>query len=179
MAQKISSRHHCDEILQIVPLFKAGLMAPLAGISEINLNHSFANHKMTIGQIAVHSSAWAVYFLTEPKPWEKVEWTCMKCEYPLTLKFVYSIVNRGIIKMESILNMANDTSLEINTEGNKGPGYIICRLLLHILSHSNQMAYLRQLLDPQWGFGSHFGDMASAFINLDYSTTRDISVPGF
>ena len=32
------------------------------------------------------------------------------------------------------------------------------------------MSYLRQLLDPEWEFGGHFGDMASAIIKTKYST---------
>lgn len=169
-------------ILSIVPVFKAGLLASLENITENHLNHVFADHKMTIGQIAVHCTAWARYFLTEiiynEKPWEVVPRTCKPCEYPLTLDFVRATIDDGFQALTETLQMVSDEELEVYND-RKGPGYIICRLLLHALTHSNQMAYLRQLLDKDWGFGTHFGDMATAFINLDYHTTRDLTIPGF
>jgi len=41
------------------------------------------------------------------------------------------------------------------------------------------MSYLRQLLDPEWKFGSNFGDMTTALIGLSYHTDRDYNIKGF
>lgn len=176
----VSSQKHCLELLETIKTMEKGLNAPLENISQEHLNYVFADHKMTIGQIAIHCTAWAEYFMAgeNKKPWELEKWTCRPCEYPLTLDFVYSVVKSGFDAIRKKLESINDDILEIEN-GKKGPGYIICRLQLHALAHSNQMAYLRQLLEPSWEFGSHFGDMATAYIQLGYSTDRDISVRGF
>ena len=171
-------RANCDAILSILPTFYEGLTAPLENIPEDHLNHVFASHKMTIGQIAIHCTAWMTYFLTNPKPWDVVPWTCKIVEYPLKLTAVHEIIDEGFATMRLVLSELDDTRLEVDG-GKKGDGYIISRLLHHILAHSNQMSYLRQLLEPDWGFGGHFGDMASALIALPYHTARDLKVRGF
>jgi hypothetical protein len=147
-----------------------GLRAPLEGISQAHLNHVFAPNKMTIGQTAVHTMAWPRYFLSEEKPWEVVEWTCRPCEYPLATAFVSAVIDDGVDAIRETLERINDAGLEARPDGMKGPGYIICRVLLHTMVHANQMSYLRQLLGPDWKFGRHFGDMATAYIRVSYHT---------
>ena len=181
MVNYMSSRTHCDELLSILSTMEAGFRSPLEGISQDHLNHVFAEHKMTIGQIAIHHTAWSQYFMALPndKPWEVVPWTCRPCEYPLSLEFINSVMDDGFNALRDKLEHINDDLLEIDEEGNKGPGYIIYRLQMHAIAHSNQMSYLRQLLDPEWKFGTHFGDMATALIGLSYKTTRDLRIQGF
>ncbi len=174
----MSERANCDALLAIIPTFYNGLRAPLEGISEEHLNHVFAEHKMTIGQIAIHCTAWMTSHLSDPKPWEVVPWTCKEVSYPLSLAAVEDIIEQGFATMRDLLSSITDSQLE-EINGKKGPGYIASRLLHHILAHSNQMSYLRQILDPEWQFGGHFGDMASALIALPYSTTRDVQIKGF
>ncbi|MHA2091265.1 MAG: hypothetical protein ACW98K_10430 [Candidatus Kariarchaeaceae archaeon] len=176
----MSTRKFCDELLSILDTMEFGLRAPLENITEDHLNHVFASHKMTIGQIAIHCTAWAEYFMADDnnKPWKVQQWTCRPCTYPLTFEFVDDTINRGFAAIRDKLLSIDDAGLEI-IDGEKGPGYIIYRLQQHILAHSNQMAYLRQLLDSNWDFGTHFGDMASALIKLSYSTSRDHAIPGF
>jgi len=177
----MSSRTHCNEFLDLLSIMEDGFRSPLDGISQDHLNHVFAEHKMTIGQIAVHHAAWAEYFMApyNEKPWDVVKWTCRPCEYPLNMKFVNSVIDNGFMAIRNKLESINDELLEIDQEGNKGPGYIVYRLQMHAIAHSNQMSYLRQLLDPEWQFGSHFGDMATALIGLSYKTTRDLRIQGF
>lgn len=175
------SKKNCDELLELTYVMEAGLRSPLNGILEEHLNHSFASHKMTIGQIAVHCTGWAQYFMAEEdsKPFELAKWTAKPMEYPLTLRDVNQAIDEGFVAMRKILTTQNDDILEITRDGKKGKGYIIYRLMIHALTHSNQMAYLRQLLDPLWEFGGHFGDMASAIIRTKYYTARDLSIQGF
>lgn len=171
-------RDNCNELLKLTDAIEPGFWAPLENISKEFLNHSFALHKMTIGQIALHCSAWASYFIAEEKPWEVQKWTCRPVEYPLTLDVVNQSIKEGFLAIKNKLNSIDDEILEIENK-EKGKGYIIYRLLIHFMAHGNQMAYLRQLLEPDWDFGSHFGDSASAIINTKYSTMRDIDVRGF
>lgn len=175
----MSSRKHCDELLGIIDITEKGLRASLQGISEKQLNHVFAENKMTIGQIAVHTMAWPRYFLSEIPPWKETKWTCRPCVYPLTNSFVSDVIDDGCLAMRSFLSEANDELLEVDEHGNKGKGYILYRLQLHTMVHSNQMSYLRQLLDKDWSFGTHFGDMATAIISISYHTTKDLNIGGF
>jgi hypothetical protein len=156
-----------------------GLRAPLEGISLEQLNHEFAAHKMTIGQIAVHSMAWPQYLLSDEPPWEEVVDTCMPCEYPLTIDFVDGVVTGGCATMRDTLRDLNDGLLEVDAMGRRGFGYLLCRLQHHTMVHANQMAYLRSMLDAEWDFGSHFGDMATAYIRMPYHTEKDVRVRGF
>ncbi len=174
-------KKNCEELLELTYVMEAGLRAPLDGIREEHLNYSFASHKMTIGQIAVHCTGWAQYFMADDdhKPFELANWTARPMVYPLTLIDVNQAIDNGFAAVREILITQNDEILEITEDGNKGKGYIIYRLMIHALTHSNQMAYLRQLLDPEWEFGGHFGDMASAIISAKYSTERDSNVQGF
>ncbi|MHA2249507.1 MAG: hypothetical protein ACXAD7_04045 [Candidatus Kariarchaeaceae archaeon] len=176
----MSTRKYCNELLEVINVIENGLRAPLENISQITLNHVFAPHKMTIGQLAVHCTAWGQYFMADEdnKPWEVEKWTCIPCEYPLTLQFVNQVMSNGFNAMRDKLNSIDDSKLDLHN-GERGPGYILCRLQLHALSHANQMAYLRQLLDPEWVWGGWFGDMASAYIKMSYHTDRDLQVPGF
>lgn len=167
-----------QKILDIIPIFEKGLVAPLEDISPELLNNQISSHKMSIGQIAIHCTGWMTYFLSDPKPWEPVKWTCKPVTYPLEIQQVEETIDEGFTTLRNTLNTITDTQLDV-IEGQKGPGYIILRLLHHINAHSNQMSYLRQLEDPQWSFGSHFGDMATALIGLEYSTTRDYEIQGF
>ena len=156
-----------------------GLRASIDGISVEILNHSFAPHKMTIGQLVVHTMSWPRYFLSEKPPWELTKDTCRPCTYPLTNKFIDEVISDGFSAMNNHLNNTNDALLEVDEKGQKGKGYILYRLQLHTLVHSNQISYLRSLLEPAWDFGSQFGDMATALISLEYHTTKDLSIGGF
>ena len=175
----MNDRKHCDELLEVTEVMENGLRAPLKGITTEILNHVFASHKMTIGQIAIHSMSWPRYFLSKDPPWEVTQWTCRPCEYPLTLEFIDEVINDGCLAMRETLKSIKDSQLEVNEKGEKGVGYILCRLQLHTMVHANQMAYLRQLLDPDWDFGSYFGDMATAYIRMSYHTERDLRIGGF
>lgn len=181
MEVEVSNQKNCNELLELTYVMKTGLRAPLEGITQEHLNHSFAQHKMTIGQIAVHCTGWAQYFMAEEdnKPFELAKWTAKPMEYPLSLTDVNQTIEDGFAAVRHILQTQNDDLLEITEEGKKGKGYIIYRLMIHALTHSNQMAYLRQLLDVEWEFGGHFGDMASAIIRTKYFTERDLNIGGF
>jgi hypothetical protein len=171
-----NSRKNCEAILKVIPVMERGLRAAIEGISEELLNYNFGDHKMTIGQLVVHSMSWPRYFLSEDPPWELIKDTCRPCTYPLTLEFVGDVISDGIKAMTTFLQNANDELLEINEKGN---GYILYRLQLHTLVHANQISYLRSMRDPSWDFGGYFGDMATALIGLDYSTSKDLTIPGF
>ena len=178
----MNNRKHCEEIIEVVNKMEKGLLAPINSISEKNLNHVFAENKMTIGQIAVHCGAWAEYFMTNNPSWEPVKWTCKSVSYPLSLENVKMIIKNGFNAIRSKLNFINDDLLEIDEKGEKGKGYIICRLLLHAMTHGNQMAYLRQILEPELKeseISGMFGSMATAYIRLSYFTEIDKRVPGF
>ena len=175
----MNNRKHCEELLKVIPVMEKGLRASIANISEDLLNYNFASHKMTIGQLAVHTMSWPRYFLSEEPPWELTENTCRPCTYPLKLKFVEEVITDGIHTMVEFLKNTNDELLEKDAKGDKGKGYILYRLQLHTLVHANQISYLRSLKDPSWDFGSYFGDMATALIGLNYHTIKDLSVRGF
>lgn len=181
MVEFRNNQKNCKELYDLSLTIEKGLRATLEGISEKNLNHSFAAHKMTIGQIAIHCTGWAQYFMAEEdnKPFDLAKWTAKPVEYPLSKITVEDTIHDGFAAMREILTNQNDDLIEITSVGKKGKGYIIYRLLIHSMVHSNQMAYLRQLLDPNWEFGGHFGDMASHLIRTEYSTERDLNVPGF
>lgn len=174
-----NSTTHCRELLQVIDSMENGLRASVEDISESHLNHQFSSHKMTIGQLAVHTMSWPRYFLSKTPPWEEMEWTCRPCEYPLTLRFVENVISDGVSAMRTFLNNADDKNLEIDEKGEKGKGYILYRLQLHTLVHANQIAYLRSMLDPSWEFGGNFGDMATAIISMKYGTSRDLNIGGF
>ncbi len=170
---------HSRELLKVIDVMEEGLRASIAGISESQLNHQFADHKMTIGQLAVHTMSWPRYFLSEEPPWKEAVWTCRPCTYPLSADFVDDVITDGFSAMREFLENSDDQLLEIDAHGEKGKGYILYRLQLHTLVHANQISYLRSLLDSSWDFGSYFGDMATALIAMNYSTTRDLSIGGF
>lgn len=172
-------RNHCDSLLNVIPIMESGLRASINNISEDLLNHCFADHKMTIGQLVVHSMSWPRYFLSDDPPWELTIDTCRPCVYPLTIEFMDKVITDGISAMTEYLQKTNDELLEIDKNGEKGKGYILYRLQLHTLVHANQISYLRSMLEPDWDYGSYFGDMATALIGLDYSTTKDLSIKGF
>ncbi len=171
-------RDNCDELLQLTDTIEDGIKVTLEGITGEVLNFSPADNKMSIGQLAIHCYAWAQYFLADTKPWEPVKWTCMPVEYPLTVDMVMAVIDDGLKSIRSKLTEIDDDKLEL-VDGKKGPGYIIYRLLIHSMVHSNQMAYIRQIKDKEWKFGSHFGDMATAIIGLKYHTDKDTSIFGF
>ena len=172
-------RKHCDSLLKVIPFMEKGLKASIEGIPEDLLNHRFADHKMTIGQLVVHSMSWPRYFLSEEPPWELTEDTCRPCVYPLTIAFVNEVISDGISAMTEFLQKTNDDLLEIDQNGEKGKGYILYRLHLHTLVHANQISYLRSMMESDWEYGSYFGDMATALIGLDYSTSKDLKIKGF
>ena len=174
-----TKRDHCEALLNIIPVMETGLRASIANISEDLLNFNFASHKMTIGQLVVHTMSWPIYFLSEQPPWELTKDTCRPCTYPLTVEFVENVISDGINAMVGFLKETNDELLEIDKKGEKGKGYILYRLQLHTLVHANQISYLRSLKDPIWDFGEHFGDMATALIALNYHTTKDLNIKGF
>jgi hypothetical protein len=134
---------------------------------------------MTIGQLVVHTMSWPRYFLSEIPPWELTKDTCRPCDYPLNTNFIDEVISDGFSAMAEYLKNTNDDLLEVDEKGQKGKGYILYRLQLHTLVHANQISYLRSLLDPDWDFGGHFGDMATALISLKYHTTKDLSIGGF
>ncbi len=170
---------HCEELMHVIDVMEKGLSASVADISEEHLNHQFAAHKMTIGQLAVHTMSWPRYFLSEKAPWEETKLTCRPCSYPLRLSFVEDVIADGVKAMKEHLLNTNDQLLEIDAHGDKGKGYILYRLQLHTLVHANQIAYLRSMLDPSWEFGSYFGDMATAIISMKYGTSKDFKIRGF
>jgi len=174
-----SGKKNCAELLYVIDIMQKGLRASLENISQDHLNHQFANHKMTIGQLAVHTMSWPTFFLAESPPWEETELTCRPCTYPLTPDFVDQVISEGVGSMKTFLFNANDKLLEVDNNGKKGKGYIIYRLQLHTLVHANQIAFLRGILNPSWEFNGHFGDMATALIAMDYHTTKEIDVKGF
>lgn len=166
---------NCKELLQVIEVMEKGLSAAVTDISEEHLNHRFAPHKMTIGQLAVHTMSWPRYFLSETPPWKETKFTCRPCSYPLTLAFVEEVIADGISAMKEFLKSTNDRLLEIDEHGKKGKGYILYRLQLHTLVHANQIAYLRSILDPSWEFGNAFGDMATAIIAMKYDTSKELN----
>jgi len=176
---KMNKRKYCEELLHAVDVMEKNLKIQLQGISQEHLNHSFADHKMTIGQMAVHAMAWPRYFLSEEPPWEQTKWTCRPCEYPLTVKFVNEVVADGSQAMREKLNSIDDSLLEVDEEGKKGPGYILYRLQVHSIVHAMQIGYLRHLLESDWKLGGQFGDMANALIGMSYHTTPDLKSKGF
>lgn len=151
-----------------------GLRASIDGISEELLNFSFAPHKMTIGQLVVHTMSWPRYFLSIEPPWELTTDTCRPCVYPLKVDFVREVISDGVQAMTEFLRNTDDFRLELDENGEKGKGYILYRLQLHTLVHANQISYLRGLKDASWDFGNHFGDMATALIGLKYATSKDL-----
>lgn len=172
-------RNHCESIQNVIPVLERGLRASIEGMSEDLLNHKFADHKMTIGQLVVHTMSWPRYFLSQNPPWELTEDTCRPCDYPLTPAFVNDVITDGIKAMMEYLQQTNDDLLEIDENGEKGKGYILYRLQLHTLVHANQISYLRSMMEPDWDFGGYFGEMATALIELDYSTAKDLNIKGF
>jgi len=172
-------RKNCEALLKVIPIMETGLRASVEGISTEMLNYNFADHKMTIGQLVVHTMSWPRYFLSEEPPWELTKDTCRPCTYPLTHTFVNDVITDGINAMTEFLQQTNDELLEIDENGEKGKGYILYRLQLHTLVHANQISYLRSLKDTGWDFGTYFGDMATALIGLDYSTTKHLEISGF
>lgn len=167
-----------EKLLKMIPAIKEGLLAPLDEISEEILNRQVGDNKMSIGQLVIHCMAWAEYFMGEIKPDPIVPWTCKPVDYPLKLEYVRGMIDTGFGAIQRKLETVDNNSLEVAEDGKKGPGYIIYRLLIHSMVHSNQMAYLRQLFNPEWKFGSHFGNMANVFIASDYETTPEL-VRGF
>ena len=172
-------RTNCDNLIKLIDVMNGGLRASLENISKEHLNHHFANHKMTIGQTAVHTMSWPTYFLATSPPWEETKLTCRPCTYPLTVEFIESVISEGFKSMSTFLQKTNDDLLEVDEKGKKGKGYILYRLQLHTLVHANQIAFLRGILEPSWDYGSHFGDMATELIALDYHTGKDLNVRGF
>ena len=177
----MSQRNHCDELLAILPVMEAGLREPLEGISQDHLNHRFAPHKMTIGELAVHCAAWPVYFLSAEPPWEKVRWTCRPCPDPLTMAFVDQAIDEGFAAMRETLQRASDEDLDKRSDQERGLGYLICRLQLHFIWHVGQMSYLRHMLDEAWASSGrgHFGRMATAYIGVSYHAGDPQRLRGF
>jgi len=169
---------HCNELYTLAAAIEKGFLKSLEEISQEHLNYSPAANKMSIGQLAVHCAGWAQYFLSEIK-WTPEMWTCVSVTYPLTVEQVLREIKKGFLAIYQTLSRLNDISLEISSDGRKGPGYIIYRLLIHAMVDANQMAYLRQIVEPEWNFGSAFGDMATAVIQTEYHTDPDIEIPGF
>jgi len=60
----MNKRKYCEELLHTIDVMEKNLKIQLQGISQEHLNHSFAEHKMTIGQMAVHAMSWPRYFLS-------------------------------------------------------------------------------------------------------------------
>ncbi len=177
----MSQRNHCDELLAILPVMEAGLREPLEGISQDHLNHRFAPHKMTIGELAVHCTAWPVYFLSAEPPWAKVRWTCRPCPDPLTMAFVDQAIDEGFAAMRETLQRASDEDLDKRSDQERGLGYLICRLQLHFIWHVGQMSYLRHMLDEAWASSGrgHFGRMATAYIGVSYHAGDPQRLRGF
>lgn len=169
-----NKKDNCNALLKVIDVTARGLRNSLNGISQEDLNHVFAPHKMTIGQMAVHTMSWPRYFLSETPPWKKTKWTCRPCKYPLTPAFVDEVIEDGYAAMKDHLNDTNDALLEVDNSGKKGKGYILYRLQLHILVHANQIVYLRSVLDPSWEFHGKWGDMATALIDLNYHTSKEL-----
>ncbi len=169
---------NCEELTRLSEVIEDGLRAPLEGITPEILNYTPAENKMSIGQLALHCAGWAEYFLVEEK-WEPVRWTCVEVDYPLNIGSVNEQIQKGFGMIRQVLSSLSDPELEVTKDGKKGPGYIIYRLLIHAMVHANQMAYIRQIKDRGWSFGSNFGDMATAVINTGYRTSRDLDIPGF
>jgi len=176
---KVKKRKYCEELLHAIDVMEKNLKIQLEGISQEHLNHSFAEHKMTIGQMAVHAMSWPRYFLSKEPPWEETKWTCRPCEYPLTVKFVNEVMTDGSQAMREKLNTIDDSLLEVDEEGKKGSGYILYRLQVHSIVHAMQIGYLRHLLEPDWKLGGQFGDMANSLIGMSYHTTPDLKSRGF
>ena len=59
------NRKNCEALLKVLPVMETGLRASFEGISQELLNYNFAPHKMTIGQLVVHTMSWPRYFLSE------------------------------------------------------------------------------------------------------------------
>jgi len=119
----MNKRKYCEEVLHTIDVMEKNLKIQLQGISQEHLNHSFAEHKMTIGQMAVHAMSWPRYFLSKEPPWEETKWTCCPCEYPLTVKFVNEVIVDGSQAMREKLNAIDDSLLGVDEEGKKGKGY--------------------------------------------------------
>lgn len=177
----IVENKHGFELQKLTTSIEKSFRAAIEGVTELQLNHVFAPHKMTIGQLAIHCTAWASYFLApeDNKPWKVEKWTCKPISYPITTKELNTTIDEGFQSIRDVINETSDAELEIQKNGSKGHGYIIYRLLIHAMVHANQIAYLRQLLDENWDYASHFGNAASAIIATDYITTRDLTVQGF
>ncbi len=174
---KRENNSNCKQLFDLSYVMERGLRSPLMGINDEQLNYTPADNKMSIGQLAIHCTGWASYFIADTK-WEVVPWTCVPVDYPLSLDEVNRIIDEGFDSIRNKLKSIDDDLLEVEA-GKRGKGYIIYRLLIHAMTHSNQMAYIRQIVEPEWDFGNHFGDMATALISMSYSTQRDEKIGGF
>ena len=120
----MAARANCDELEKLAVEIERGFRASIGNIDQEMINHVFAPHKMTIGQIAIHSMAWPIYFLSDPKPWEVKKWTCKPVEYPITEQDLESAISKCFMFLKKQLSVLNDELLE-RKNGRKGPGYII------------------------------------------------------
>ena len=101
MVELSNNQKNCKELLDLSFTMEKGLRATLEGISEENLNHTFAKHKMTIGQLAIHCTGWAQYFMADEdkKPFDLAKWTAKPVEYPPSSAIPKSIVVSFLSKL--------------------------------------------------------------------------------
>lgn len=171
------SRDNCDAVLATLERMIPPFCSVLDDLDGETLNRQPADHKMSIGQMALHSFCYMNYYMTghDELPWQKVKWTCAPADYPLTRAAIDAQIQAGADRMRRRLREADDRTLEGAWPMPGGKviklGYICCRLLHHLLAHGMQMAYLRQIYQPEWSHGGNFGKMATALIEMPYHTT--------
>ena len=168
---KAKTDTNCRALGAVLPVIEQGLQASVANLRQDMLNHVFVSHKMTIGQLAVHTGSWPRYFLSDTPPWQPAPHTCRPCTYPITPAFVTTVITDGFEAMSTFLVTNKDEMLDKELSNGWPAGYTIYRLLLHTLVHANQIAMLRGMLEPSWNFGNNWDAMASALIGMPYHTS--------
>ncbi|MBI9071507.1 MAG: hypothetical protein JEY94_07900 [Melioribacteraceae bacterium] len=169
----MKNRIHCNRLLKAAFTMSGCLKYAIEGSSEEILNYSFAEHKMTIAQMAVHTMSWPRYFLSAEKPWEVDKFTCRPCKYPIKKDFINKVIDDGLLAIKEYLASVDDKQLDIANDGSKGKGYLVYRLIIHIMTHAEQIAFLRSMLEPDWNYSKQFGKMATELIGISYTTEKD------
>lgn len=151
-------------------------------ISQDVLNRKPADHKMSIGQIALHTFGYMRLYMTGdgPAPFERTAMTAVPASYPLEPYFVLEQIDLGQAKMQQVLASADDAKLEQAWPMPGGKvvklGYIVSRLLHHIMIHGVQIAYLRHMYEPGWK-SRGWGEWVTPLIALPYHTSESLTQP--
>jgi len=148
------------------------------GTPQDVLNYQPAPHKMSVGQIALHTAGAERYFMNPEPVFERTEWTYVPAEYPLVLDEVLKQIDLAAEDVRNTLESIRDEDLEkpwrYYGDRTIKLGYILMRLTHHEIYHMAQIAYLRSWLQKDWRFEGHWGQAATAIISLPYRTTQEL-----